>query len=481
MLRYDGSDVVVVRALDPRLDARIPRGKQAWAAEPHFIWYARTIGIWRTVWIERVPPLRVENLVWEPDITWGLRGSIQLSGWNQDVLTRVEITVRSGAVLLGEASYLAGSDTVDVAVPIDALRNPQARGPLLWSPEHPTLLDVRVAVSGGVGVADLVDSYVGLRSVDVSDGRFRLNGRPYFMRAVLSQGYWPDSHFTAPDVDALIREAQLAKDLGFNTVRVHQKVEDPRFLAAADRLGLLVWAEIGSAYEFSAGAVRDLVSEWMQAVVQQRSHPSVVCWVPFNESWGVEDLGRFPQQREFVRGVTALTRALDGSRPVVSNDGWEHVDSDIVGIHDYAADPDILHQRYGSEAGLLQTITGPGPQGRRIAATEAQEVRLRDGSAPIVLSEFGGISLSSADDTWGYSSAGGPDGLRQRLTRLFGVVNDLTPLAGYCYTQLTDTRQEANGLLWPDRTPKLPIDEIRAIVTGELSQATPTTTVLAVV
>ena len=258
-------------------------------------------------------------------------------------------------------------------------------------------------------------------------------------------------------------------------------MEDPRFLAAADRLGLLVWAEIGSAYAFSTGAVRDLVTEWMRAVVQQRSHPSVVCWVPFNESWGVEDLARFPQQREFVRGLTALTRALDGSRPVVSNDGWEHVDSDIVGVHDYAADPDVLQSRYGSNAGMLHTITGPGPQGRRIAATEAQESRLQDGSTPIVLSEFGGISLTSDCDTWGYSSAGGADGLRHRLSRLFGVVNSLAPLAGYCYTQLTDTLQEANGLLWPDRTPKLPIEEIRAIVTGELNQAAPTTTVLAVV
>lgn len=463
-LRFDGADAVVVRAVDPPFDAELPRGKQAWAPKPHFIWYSRTIGIWRSVWLERVPAVNVESVSWEPDITWGVRGSVKLS--DAPTRGRLRIRVAGPDQVLADAEVGVTARRVEVALPIAALRNAQARKDLLWSPELPTLLDVSITLLVDGEVVDEVDSYVGLRSVEVADGCFRLNGLPYYTRAVLAQGYWPESHFTAPDAEAMVREAELVKALGFNAVRVHQKVEDPRFLAAADRLGLLVWAEIGSAYAFSNQAVRDLITEWMEAVEQQRSHPSVVCWVPFNESWGVQDLATVPQQQSFVQAVAALTRALDGSRPVVSNDGWEHVDSDIVGVHDYVADPAVLSKRYGSAEDLERILTGAGPQGRRVAISRHQVERLLAGELPVILSEFGGISLSPDGEEWGYSSADGTDAFRERLAQLFAVVNRLDYLAGYCYTQLTDTRQEANGLLWPDRTPKLPLEVLRKIIMG---------------
>ncbi|HTN57956.1 MAG TPA: glycoside hydrolase family 2 TIM barrel-domain containing protein [Protaetiibacter sp.] len=462
-LRADGGDVVVVRAVDPRLDAEIPRGKQAWALDPHFIWYQRTIGIWRTPWIEVVPQHRLLDVAWSTDIRWGVTGTVEVSDVAVGARLRVELLGPDG--VLGSTETHVHATRVDVAVPVVALRNAQARGALLWSPESPTLITVRLTLLVGDAVVDEAGSYVGLREVAVRGGRFLLNGRPYRTRAVLAQGYWPDGHFTAPDAGALEREAELAKEFGFNTVRVHQKIEDPRFLAATDRLGLLVWAEAPAAYAFSLRSAEDFLAEWVEALRLRRSHPSVVCWVPFNESWGVQDLSDSDAQRDFVQAVTTLTRALDPSRPVISNDGWEHVDSDIIGIHDYCNDPALLVERFGDADAVLRTALGPGPQGRRIAITEALRARIASGELPLMLSEFGGISWSDDASAWGYHSADDCGALRELLEPLFRTVHALD-LDGFCYTQLTDTAQETNGLAWPDRTPKLPVETIRALVLG---------------
>lgn len=165
---------------------------------------------------------------------------------------------------------------------------------LLWSPERPTLVDATLTLAGPAtaertpGPAarsrpDEVTSYLGLRSAAVADGRFLLNDRPYYLRSVLGQGYWPQSHLAAPSAAALRAEVEAIKALGFNAVRVHQKAEDPRFLYWADRLGLAVWGEMASAYAFSARAVQQVTGEWVALVRRDRSHPCVVTWVPLNE------------------------------------------------------------------------------------------------------------------------------------------------------------------------------------------------------
>jgi len=174
-----------------------------------------------------------------------------------------------------------------------------------------------------------------------------LNGRPYMLRMVLDQGYWPDTLLTAPDDNALRRDVELAKSMGFNCVRKHQKIEDPRYLYWADRLGLIVWEEMPSAYRFTTRTINRMVREWTEAIERDYSHPCVAVWVPFNESWGVPDLPSTRAHRHAVEALYHLTKTLDPTRPVVGNDGWESSATDIIGIHDYDADPDHLRARYG--------------------------------------------------------------------------------------------------------------------------------------
>jgi len=275
--------VLVVRAIDDPADLEVPRGKQDWREEPHAIWYPRTTGIWKTVWVEHVPATRIRSLRWVGDpaaMTVSLRAEVDgplPAGLRLAVHLRVgdrtlvddEVGVLDRAV---ERTFAVGDGGFD-----DRLG-------LVWWPTRPTLLDATVELRAGGATVDRVGSYTALRDVDVRDGRIRLNGRPYGLRLVLDQGYWPETGTTPPDVDALRRDIELTKALGFNGARKHQKTEDPRYFALADRLGLLTWVEMPSAYRPGPRTARAVLDEWTAIVEAHRDHPSVIAWVPINES-----------------------------------------------------------------------------------------------------------------------------------------------------------------------------------------------------
>jgi hypothetical protein len=306
-----------------------------------------------------------------------------------------------------------------------------------------------------------VRSYTALRAVGVQGDRFILNGRPYRLRMALDQGYWPTSGMTAPDDEALRRDVVLAKLMGFNGVRKHQKIEDPRYLYWADRHGLLVWEEMPSAYRFSRLAIERLTREWIEALQRDASHPCIVAWVPFNESWGVPDLPSVPAQRHAVQALYHLTHTLDPSRPVIGNDGWESSATDIVGIHDYDTDPAHLLKRYETSEAMPQLFKRERPAGRLLTL----EGHPHQGQ-PIMLTEFGGIAFSDRPGSWGYARSETAEEFLQAYRALLAAVRELPLFAGFCYTQFADTYQEANGLLYADRTPKAPLREIALATAG---------------
>ena len=349
---------------------------------------------------------------------------------------------------------------------IPALGTEQGWDELLWRPDRPVLIDARIELIAGE-TTDVVTSYLGLRWVETVGGEFLVNGRPCAIRGVLSQGYWPQSHLAAPSADALRAEVELIQELGFNTARLHQKVEDPRLLYWADRLGLLVWTELPSAFQHSDAAVTRLTREWADVIRRDSSHPSVVAWVPLNESWAVRQIAVDARQQAFARTLYHLTKALDGTRPVISNDGWEHTQSDLLTLHDYENDHEKLTARYGTPEAVAAALVGIAPFGKRVlVGTEAEAAATA--SAPAVLSEFGGVSFTPdlEVDAWGYRLVGTPDDLDRHLSGIFGALNASTGLAGWVYTQLTDTVQETNGLADENRVPKLPAARIREIVRG---------------
>ncbi|MGB4136737.1 MAG: glycoside hydrolase family 2, partial [Microbacterium sp.] len=235
---------LVVRAEDDPHDLAQPRGKQDWAERRHVVWYDRTSGIWQPVWLESVPRRHVASLVWhaDPDAAT-VRLAVELDG-PPTPGSRLSVRLaRAGETVATQSAEISG-DRATMTLALPGLRNGQARDEWLWSPDRPNLVDAQIELTVPDGETDRLGSYLGIRSVGADAGAFLVNDRPTPIRAVLSQGYWPQSHLAAPDADALRSEAQLVKDLGFTSVRVHQKIEDPRFLFWADRLGLLVWAEM---------------------------------------------------------------------------------------------------------------------------------------------------------------------------------------------------------------------------------------------
>jgi beta-galactosidase/beta-glucuronidase len=460
-LTESGAQELVVRAYDDPHDLEKPRGKQDWQREPHSIWYPRTTGIWQTVWLEKVPETRIARLRWTPSLVrWEIGLEVQVENARPGL--HVEVTLASRGEDLASDRYAVVSGEVSRRIAFSDPGIDDFRNELLWAPPSPTLIDARLTLRGPGGeVVDTIDSYTALRSISIEGDRFVLNGRPYPLRLVLDQGYWNGTGITAPDDAALRRDVELAKAMGFNGVRKHQKLEDPRYLYWADRLGLLVWGEMPSAYRFTRASVESVAHEWTEAIDRDYSHPCLVAWVPINESWGVPNLPESARERHYVQALYHLTKTLDPTRPVVGNDGWESVATDIIGIHDYDGDAQQIARRYPSEEVRPKLFRRERPGGRVIVLDGHRA------DHPIVLSEFGGIAIGrERGREWGYSRAEDEAVFARRYAELLEVVRSIAMFAGFCYTQFADTYQEINGLLRSDRTPKFPIEQIAMATRG---------------
>ncbi|HEV2887479.1 MAG TPA: glycoside hydrolase family 2 TIM barrel-domain containing protein [Jatrophihabitans sp.] len=464
--------VLVVRAVDDPRDLEQPRGKQDWQETPHAIWYQRTSGIWKPVWLEPVPATRIEHLRWTPDVENAvLRLDIRLNRVSQ-VPLRLRLLLTHEEMTLADSSVAVTRGRASIAVRLQQSDMTLERQLMLWSPETPNLFEAEIRLFDADNEADTVDlvhSYAAMRSIGASENRILLNGRPYFLRLVLDQCYWTESHLAVPDPDASRREVELVRDLGFNGVRLHQKVADPSFLYWCDRLGLLVWAEMPAAYEFTTRTVDRITQEWLEIQRRDYSHPCIIAWVPINESWGVPTLASSAPQRSFVTALYHLTKALDPTRLVVGNDGWEQVVTDVITVHDYTAHAEVLRQRYGSAAGISSTLQGVQPGYRSVLLPG-----MNSDGLPVMITEFGGISYDADEGpSWhGYSVARSSEELLDRYRALVNALLDAPALSGFCYTQFTDTLQEKNGLVTADRKPKADLAALRAI-TRRTSAAVP--------
>jgi hypothetical protein len=446
-----------------RLD--IPRGKQEWQARPHMIWYPRTTGIWQSVWMETVPPARIAGLAWRGDpATMTVSVAIDLVG-ELTIEDRVRVTLRSGERVLVD-DELAVTEPLDGRAHLERsfrLGRPgiDDRFALIWRPGSPSLIDATLELRSARG-GDVVESYTALRSVGVEDGHFTLNGRAQTLRLALDQGYWPETGMTPPSVDALRRDVELVKELGLNGVRKHQKVEDPRWLALCDEAGVLVWSELPSAFAWSADLPATWLAEWSEVVQRDRNHPCIVAWVPVNESWGVPDLLRDPAQRAAVEALVGLTRALDPTRPVSANDGWETLGGQIVGVHDYDQDGARLAARSADATAIDALFVGVGPSRRAITADGSGR-----GGRAVLVTECGGATLETdPSGVFSYGNLTTEGEYLERVRTLCAAILSCRELSGYCWTQLADTYQERNGLVRADRTPKVSLDALRLALLG---------------
>ncbi len=454
-----GANTIVVRARDYNRDPAIPRGKQYWKERSESVFYTATSGIWQDVWLEWVPETHIGSVRFTPDIDRNEIGiEVSIEGLS-DTQAELRCEIRFGSEIISNDSIALTSPVVRRSILLEDF-NDHGNG-RWWSPERPNLYDVTLILLCGGRETDRAESYFGMRKVSVMNGRFCLNNRPYFMKLILDQGYFPESLLTPPSGNALYEDVLLVKAMGFNGVRKHQKIEDPRFLSYCDREGLLVWEEFPSSHHFSRESLVRFMSEWPEVIRRDYNHPSIVVWVPINESWGIPNVAVDKAQQEYALSAYHITKSLDQTRCALSNDGWEHLISDLCTIHDYSAEASVLETRYeNAETALAST---PAKPGRFIHVPG-----FRFAGEPVILSEFGGISFRTGEqEGWGYSTASDAAEFEDRLSLIFKAVFGARVLSGCCYTQFTDVQQEINGLLAIDRRPKLPLDSIRRIIEGQ--------------
>ncbi len=456
VMRERGNDLCL-RVQDDA-DCTQPRGKQYWEPGLMGCWYTPSSGVWQTVYLEAGGENTLTQIHITPDID------------RDQALFELALEKRPGETLTVEIAISFGEQPVQTVTA--QVRDRQVRLPVClltqgdlspvrrWTPEHPNLYDARVSVLRGGEELDQVHTYFGMRKIERRDGQVLLNNSPLYQRLVLDQGYWPDTLLTPPSDEAIQEDIRLTLKLGFNGARKHQKLEDPRYYYWADRLGLLVWGEVPSAYDFADESVRNLAHTLESFIDRDFNHPCLICWVPLNESWGVRLIRTDSRQQAAARMLYWLAKAADGTRLVSSNDGWEQVETDICALHDYAGEGAVLREHFSDR----ETVERTACDWRMTYAGGAEP----DGREAFMVTEYGGVAFVNIGiqgelggmETWGYNDkVQDEEAFFNRYQELTDAIRDIPYCQGYCYTQLTDVMQEINGVLTPDRQCK--VDAVR--------------------
>lgn len=461
---------IVIRARDGH-DSPQPRGKQARKFGPSGAIYVRTTGIWQTVWMEPVAEIALERPRITPDVANSLfRLEQPISNSRPGLKLRATISDGDGEIARAEvAADMDLAPRVDLAIP-EARRR-------LWSIDDPHLYDLQIELIDADGtVLDAAQSYAGLRSVSIDGKAIKLNGEVVFQRLVLDQGYYPDGIMTAPSDEALVRDIELSRQAGFNGARLHQKVFEERFLYHADRLGYIVWGEFG---DWGCNQMGPLdgehqlpgpgyITQWLEVLARDYSHPCIVGWCPLNETWqAITD--HITVLDDVTRGMFLATKAMDATRPVLDASGYSHrvPESDVYDSHDYAQDPETFRSHHAELATGDPYVNAPAQWGlpARFGGDAAWSIPYR--GQPYFVSEFGGIwwnpDAQEDEDSWGYGER--PKDIEEfydRFERLCAILLDDPNMFGYCYTQLTDIYQEQNGIYGFGREVKFDMERIRA-------------------
>ncbi len=481
----EGSNVLVVRVEDPSDDLEIPRGKQFWKTEIETIFYPRVSGIWQTVWVEFLsqdysidnvkitPDIEKSEVIFEvniegqgfPKLSLGINilsgnQSIAQDSINLDFIGKIG-SRKNKKVLKEKIELISRKMFYDnpfrfrflVKIPEDQL--------VLWDINSPNLYDFSLKIQNDETgeIYDEISSYFGMRKISLGDGnnqkRIFLNDKPLYQKLFLVQGYWPDSLYTPPSDEHIKRDIQFVIDFGFNGLRTHQKTFDPRFLYWCDKMGVLVWGEIGNCYRFSVKSQLRLINEFVAEIERDYNHPSIIAWVPLNEGWGVSGAEKDPKRGYYTSSLYFLIKSIDSTRLIIDDDGWWHTEHNDICTRHFYSTTDLLPATLDEEISSHKT-SAPKPY------LKPSEYK----GEPIIYSEIGGFGFDFKEDIskkWGYGGLiEDPEELFEKVLTLlkeFDVRKEW--IQGFCYTELYDQFQEINGLLTFDREPKFPPKKLK--------------------
>ncbi|MBP3600353.1 MAG: glycoside hydrolase family 2 [Clostridia bacterium] len=457
-----GENDITLRVTDPDFAKQNIRGKQLWGTGEFGCWYKRYTGIWQSVWLEAVSELHIERFILKGDVDTNIVSiKAELEGFNKDDNISADVQIVINETEVANASFKVYGDYINEQLSVDYAGSP-FRGSEWWSPEHPNLYRMLITLKKNGQEADEIQTYFGMRKLEAEYGRVLLNNFPFYHRSILNQGYYPEGYITPEDDERIISDIKLIKSMGYNAMRIHQKIESPRFLYWCDRVGIAVWEEIPSMYQYRELEAHNIMSQITDIVLRDINHPSIFTWVMFNESWGVQQLRFDIGQQNLTKGAYFTVKSMDPTRFVISNDGWQQTESDIMTIHDYSAYGDELSERYGTDA--PQIGENPVAGQRRFAFAKDHGYS----GQPIMLTEYGGISYAT-DGGWGYNEkVKTEEEFLERFGSLTIAIRKIPYMTGYCFTQFTDVENEQNGLVTINREPKADITKIRKINIGAI-------------
>lgn len=430
-----GTNVVRVDVFDS-MDKQQLRGKQRSRKESYECWYVQNTGIWKNVWMEYTGSTYLVSSYFTGDAEGNVNYELCLSD-DCDV----EISI-DGKIIntTSEGGVVSGTFVWDK--------------PVLWDIDSPRLYEIEILVHGSV--CDKVNTYMAFRSVAVDKDKILVNGNEIYLKMILHQGYYENSSVTPPSTDILEKDVKLIKSCGFNGIRMHQKIETFAFYYLCDALGVYVWGEIPSAYEFGERMMKEFHRDALQIVEQLKGFPSIITYVVFNESWGIFGVRDRKDIQAYTEKMLKEIRKADATRLININDGWHQLPGDLLSLHDYEQNADVFYEEYKNKDYVVtdKIINGLGKAFSEGYCYEGQ---------PMLISEFGGVA-AKCDDGWGYGEkANNKEEAMNRIRNLMDAVKKLPYISGYCYTQYTDVEQETNGLFTINRTPKFPIDFIRSV------------------
>lgn len=419
------------------------RGKQRTRNENYECWYEQTTGIFKTLYIEEAGEYPLDEILISGDMNGLVNYEIKMNKFSPLLLNIYNEENEIYSLEINEEEKLKGKFIIN--------------NPKLWSIDTPNLYEVKVVSKGTVN--DEVGTYFGFRTIEARNQKIYLNGEELYQRLILNQGYYNDSGLTIPSYNYLFDEIKLIKEMGFNGFRMHQKVEDPHGYYYADVLGLVVWSEVPSMYDFTEYGKYQFDRDLPLICKQLYNSPSIVTYVLFNECWGVYQIRTSKEQQDFIIEQYNKLKELDSTRLVIANDGWHQLTcTDVLSLHEYQQNAELLFNTYKDKDYILNEhiINTFGPS-------------FADGhhynNQPIIISEFGGVSNASSG--WGYGDkANDINELKNRIKNLFEALRKLPYVVGYCYTQLSDVRQEKNGLVDEERNLRLSLEDIKEIVEG---------------
>lgn len=447
---HEGENDIVLRCYDPMRIDQI-RGKQRWRDNTFECFYTETTGVFKDIYLEKLDKIYLDNF------------SLKAVGNEKTLYLKGELNRVIEGLKLGIKVYFKDELIKDEKIEISQKYLSFAgffENISFWNYDNPNLYDLEITIFDDEKVYDKVLSYFGFSDVKAENRKVYINDKETYLKLILDQGYFPLT-ITSPTEEQIIKDIEIIKNYGFNGMRKHEKIESPLYYYYLDLLGLYVWQECPSPHAYSYDSAVQVKKQIVRQIKDHISHPSIISYVIYNESWGIQGIDRSKEIQDVTVDLYHTVKELVKDRFVISNDGWEHTKSDLITVHNYSSYEKDLEENL--TPGIEAILKGEnGKVSKNFKDIFAGDYRYE--GQPLLFTEFAGIAFSSKEGNWGYGdSVKTKEDWIERYSSQLNYIKKHKEFVGFCFTQTTDVEIEVNGLVDFERNPKIDFKTIKEL------------------